>query len=396
MKFAAILSTEKNAGEVVKDIQEQLKRSSWPENNPSDLVFLFASAHFTQESEELVSRIFDIANASALIGCTGESIIGGSREVEGEPAVSLWLARLPEVKVTPFALSTEEVSQGVDLKDWPSRLGISVEEKPSFILMAEPFTCDVMNLLEGLNATFPGRPTIGGISSAGGAGENRLFFNGQVNEEGLVGAALSGNLLIETVVSQGCRPIGRPVVVTKANRNLIVELGGVPAVQCFKEAFESLSDEDKALVRNGLHVGRVINEYQEGFNRGDFLIRNVIGADQRTGAIAITDRPRVGQTIQFHVRDARTAGEDLSELLDLERSASGGSSPEAALLFSCNGRGSRMFPGPNHDASLVQQKAGPIPLSGFFAGGEIGPIGDKNFLHGFTASLAIFRPRISS
>ncbi|MBI2192986.1 MAG: FIST C-terminal domain-containing protein [Planctomycetes bacterium] len=392
MRCVAVLTTKTGVQEAVEDLREQSRKAGWPEGEEADLLCLLATPHFTEESGEWVAAVESFFRARVLIGCTAESLIGNDREVEGGPAVVVWAARMPEVKVTPIALSPEEIASGLEVKDWAERLAVSPEDKPHFIVMGDPFTCDIVNLLEGLGESYPGRPVIGGMASAGGQGENRLFFKGRVLEEGLVGAALSGNILIDTVVSQGCRPVGRPFVVTKGERNLIIELGGVPAVQRFKEVFESLSSEEQGLVRHGLHVGRVVNEYQEKFRRGDFLIRNVIGADQRTGAMGVTERVRVGQTIQFHVRDARSADEDLRELLDLERSASGGGTAEGALLFSCNGRGSRLFPSPHHDAGLVQQIEGPLPLAGFFAAGEIGPIGSRNFIHGFTASLALFRP----
>ena len=212
------------------------------------------------------------------------------------------------------------------------------------------------------------------------------MLDGRVYEDGAVAVLIDGPVAVRSVVSQGCRPIGRPMIVTKADGNLIRELGRRPVLEAVREMFAGLSEDDRDLVRAGLHVGRVINEYQEKFGRGDFLVRNVIGSDEE-GGLAVTDFVRVGQTIQFQVRDADTADEDLRALLEDQQR---GAPPAGALLFTCNGRGTRMFPGPNHDAALLREVLGPIPVAGFFAMGEIGPIGGQNFVHGFTASVALF------
>jgi small ligand-binding sensory domain FIST len=197
---------------------------------------------------------------------------------------------------------------------------------------------------------------------------------------------------MRSVVSQGCRPIGRPLVVTKCERNLLIELGGKPALEQLRELWPSLSEKDQKLVQSGLHVGLVINEYQEQFSRGDFLVRNVVGVDPERGIIAMGDYARVGQTVQFHVRDAQTADEDLRELLAHGNHPSESASPKGALLFTCNGRGTRLFSDPHHDARSLSDAWPELPAAGFFAQGEIGPIGGKNFLHGFTASIALFEP----
>jgi len=248
---------------------------------------------------------------------------------------------------------------------------------------------DFLRLLDG---HLPGVPLIGGMaSSARQPGENLLVRNDQVLSDGFVGLSLSGPVEIETVVSQGCRPIGTTLVITKARDNVIEQLGGRPALSALRETIESLSEADKSLLGNGLLIGRAISEYRESFNRGDFLVRNLMGVDQSSGAIAVTDYVRVGQTVQFHVRDAATASEDLSLLLGPQQSES--ARPAAgALLFSCNGRGSRMFDTPCHDISAARAAMPQTPVAGFFAAGELGPVGGKNFIHGHTASLALIRP----
>jgi small ligand-binding sensory domain FIST len=204
-----------------------------------------------------------------------------------------------------------------------------------------------------------------------------------------VAIEITGEVAVATVVSQGCRPIGRSMIVTRAERNLIRELGRRPALEVLREVFDGLDPDDQERVRQGLHIGRVINEYQETFQRGDFLVRNVMGAND-SGGIAITDMIRVGQTVQFHVRDAQSADEDLRTLLENARLARPTMKARGALLFTCNGRGTRLFEEPNHDVGVVHEILGPVPVAGFFAMGELGPVGGQNFVHGFTASVVIF------
>jgi small ligand-binding sensory domain FIST len=222
-----------------------------------------------------------------------------------------------------------------------------------------------------------------------GAGQCRLLHAGGVADQGAVGLLLQGPIGLRSIVSQGCRPIGRHMIITRAEDNIIFELGGRPPLEQLKELWQTLTPEEQGLFQQGLHVGRVISEYRGDFQRGDFLVRNVLGLDRATGALAITDRVRVGQTVQFHVRDAQTADEDLHALLQLDLNAHD-KRPAGALVFSCNGRGTRLFPEPHHDARTIHQEAGAIPLAGFFAQGELGPIGGQNFIHGFTASVALF------
>jgi small ligand-binding sensory domain FIST len=218
---------------------------------------------------------------------------------------------------------------------------------------------------------------------------NRLLLDDDVYDAGAVAIEIDGPVQLRTVVSQGCRPIGRPFIVTRAERNVIAELGRRNALEVLKELFAELPPEDQELVQRGLHIGRVINEYQESFHRGDFLVRNVMGADE-AGGIALTDVIKVGQTVQFHVRDSGTADEDLRTLLETELREHPDEAVRGALLFTCNGRGTRLFDTPNHDVGVIHQVLGPVPVAGFFAMGELGPVGGQNFVHGFTASVVLF------
>ena len=237
----------------------------------------------------------------------------------------------------------------------------------------------------------PAIPLIGGMASAArGPNENVLFKNDRIFNDGLVGVTLSGKLTVQTLVSQGCSPVGRPLVITKGHDNIIEHLGGKPSLAALSEIVAELNPEQQNLInQRGLMIGRAISEYTDRFSRGDFLVRQISGADRESGAIGVGDFVRVGQTIQFHVHDAKSAHEDLELLLESAKSTP---SPVAALLFDCNGRGQRLFIQPNHDVSVASAAMPTTPIAGFFAAGELGPVGGKNFIHGHTASFALLRP----
>jgi small ligand-binding sensory domain FIST len=267
-----------------------------------------------------------------------------------------------------------------------SVVGLSIDDlhDHTLVLLADPFSLPVDALLAGLRADVPDATVIGGLASAGHApGANRLVLDGEVHRDGAVGVLIPNTSAMTTIVSQGCRPVGEPLIVTRSNGNLIEELAGQSPLERLQQTFDSASEEDRELMQRGLHVGIVIDERKAEFNRGDFLIRGLVGVDRSTGAIAVGDEVPLGTTVQFQVRDATSADEDLRHMLSEVRG-------EAALVFTCNGRGSYLFGEPNHDAALVVDHAGPA-TAGFFCAGELGPIGGANFLHGFTASILVFR-----
>jgi small ligand-binding sensory domain FIST len=388
MPFAAAISTHpvtaQATGEVVGEVLERLGR--YP-----DLVVLFVTAAHAGALEDAAKTVRQILEPSLLLGCAAESVVGGALEIEQEPAVTLWAGVTGPV--APLKMWAEQTSIGgvgedpdgesLRIVGWPESLPF---EPQAVLLLGDPFTFPVEGFLKGLEDTHPGLPVLGGMASAAhGPGGNRLVLNDQLLSTGAIGALIGPGTEISTVVSQGCRPIGRPLVVTRAERNVIYELAGEPALERLLEmARTGMPERDIRLINQGLHVGLVIDEHKAEFGRGDFLIRNVIGADRSNGAIAVGDEVEVGTTMQFHVRDAEAADEDLRHLL-VDREADG------ALLFTCNGRGSRLFHEPNHDAGVVEDLLHDPPLAGFFAAGEVGPVGGRNFLHGFTASLALFR-----
>ncbi len=346
---------------------------------------LFASAHFFGSAEALVAAVAEETGQIPLIGCVAEAVAGGAREVESGPAVSLWLAAgLGPVET--FAMEFVRTPSGGAFGGY--RFGRGA---PGVHLMiCDPFTFPAGDLLAHLNSRVPGSVVMGGIASGGlAARQSRLFLDGRVLSRGAVGAYLP-QAEVHPLVAQGCRPVGDPYTTTRADGNVIFELGGRPPLTRLRELAAALPGRDQALLAQGVHLGVVINEYQAEPHQGDFLIRGIVGTDPASGAIAVGDEVEVGQTVQFHVRDADSADEDLRRNLEREAAALGGRGAAGALLFTCNGRGSRLFAEPDHDAGLLAQMLGEIPVAGFFCAGEIGPVGGQNFLHTFTASIALF------
>jgi len=327
-----------------------------------------------------------------MIGCSAEGVIGGEREIEREAGMSLLVGELSDVRLHPFHIASESDWRDclTDPQSLREQFGAGSETR-GIIGFGDPFTTPLTQLLPILDRDIPKIPLIGGMASAARRpGQNILVRNDEICDRGMVGVSLSGPLRIETVVSQGCRPIGRHMIVTRSHENVIEQLGGKPAVQVLREVVSELPESEQNLLQNGLFVGQVASEYREKFNRGDFLVRNVIGIDEENGTVSIADYVKTGQTVQFHVRDAQTADEDLSLMLDGQQKAP---APAAGgLLFSCNGRGLRMFEEPCHDIRIARKSMPSTPIAGFFAAGELGPVAGKNFVHGHTASFALFRP----
>jgi small ligand-binding sensory domain FIST len=376
--FASALSQHPIAAQAVGEAAGELLERL--DGEGCDLAVCFASTHHVGAFEDITPALRNILEPRVLVGGTAVAVVGGSHEVEEEPALAVLAARFDGATLTPVTLRVQETPDGAALTGWPT-----FDRPPgSLLLFADPFTFPVDAFLQRVNQDLPDLQIIGGLASAAGSpGGNRLALDDQVVDEGAVGVFVDGGIEVRTLVSQGCRPIGRPYVVTRADRNLIEELGGKPAIERLQELAAAASEEERELLQRGLHVGLVVDEHKAEFGRGDFLVRNLLGADESSGALAVGERVSVGQTVQFHVRDAGAADEDLRELLS-------GVDADAALLFTCNGRGRHLFTVPDHDAGMVERLLGPIPLAGAFCAGEIGPVGGRNFLHGFTASLALF------
>jgi small ligand-binding sensory domain FIST len=388
MKIHAALSRAEQTSDAVASACQAV--SSGLAGSPVDLAYVFFSPHHTDSADVLVAMVREQLHPKVLLGCSAESVIGGDEEVEGQPALCVWAAHLPGTTLTPFHLKFLQSGDGFTVTGWPGTMP-SPEAHPSFLVIGEPYTTPIDAFLQDLAERYPGAPAIGGMASGGHEpGVNRLLLNDTSVEAGLVGVALTGAARIRSVVSQGCRPIGDRFMITRAEQNIIHELSGKPALERLQEVFGLLSPAEQRRAERAFHLGIVFDEHKEHFDQGDFLIRNLIGADQQSGSIAVGDLVKEGQTVQFQLRDAASASEELHTLLAEERAAPSLPPPAGALIFSCNGRGQQMFRTPHHDVSAVRARLGAIPVGGFFAMGEIGPVGRSNFLHSFTASVALF------
>lgn len=347
-----------------------------------DLALVFASPALARA---VAPRLADLG-AATVIGCSGGGIIGDAREIEDRPALSLTAAELPGVRCAPFRVDPSALPAGADA--WRERIGVA--EPAGLLVLPDPFTCNVQRLLEDLDAAFPRAPKFGGLASGGRApGAHWLYAGGASAPGGAVGVAFSGDLAIDTVVAQGCRPIGAPMVVTRGEGNLVLELDGKPPLEVLQALHASLAPRDQQLLRHSLFAGV---EMQDSLvhREGELLVRNIVGIDPESGALAVAARLRPFQVLRFLLRDADAATEDLSRMLEQHRARTPGA-VEGALLFSCLGRGAGLFGEPDHDSALFQRLAGPVPLGGFFCNGEIGPVGGTTFLHGYTSSFALFR-----
>jgi small ligand-binding sensory domain FIST len=352
-----------------------------------DLACVFVCGADTDAIAAAGLRAGVVTGAGTVLGCSASGVIGSGRGVEGIPAVSVWAAALPGVRLRSFRLETLRSDDSLAVVGLPERHA----DDTHALLLADPYSFPVDAFVERCNEVLPGLKFSGGLGAGPeGAGSTRLFLDGRVSSAGAVGVVLGGSAPVAPVVSQGCRPVGPAMVVTRAQGNELLELAGAPALDKLREIVTGLSEADQALVARGLQVGIVVDEYAEQHERGDFLVRGVLGIQAERGGVVIGDIVEVGQTVRFHVRDARTADEDLAEHLLSLRDEDPVGPVQAALLFSCNGRGASLFPSADHDVVAVRTALGAREVAGFFASGEIGPIGGRNHLHGFTASLLAF------
>lgn len=358
-----------------------------------DLAFLFCSETYGPAFDRLAWHLRELLPGALLVGCTARSVIGGGHEIEGRPGLSLTLARLPGVHMAPIRLAGDGFPRGAD--SWREHFELGSDSEPHFVLLADPFSCDAEGLVAQLGVDFPDSTLVGGLASgAERAGANALFLADRVHTDGLVGVALQGDVVVDTIVAQGCRPIGHPLFVTGVRDGLLTELDGRPPLEAVQALFEAASPRDRALVERSLFLGIEMRPDLSHYGRGDFLVRNVMGVDPNTGSMAVAALLREGQVVQFHVRDAETSAEDLEERLGVYRRARDGLDPPAgALLFSCLGRGAWLYGVPDHDSDAFRRHLGAVPLGGFFCNGEIGPVEARPFLHGYTSAFGLFRPR---
>lgn len=402
MECHETVSVAESTPEALEQICRHLEDVDDP-SSPPDLAVVFVSPHHRASYAGVQERILEASGARHLIGCSAESVVGAGREIEQAPAIAVWLARMPGVEVETFH-ATHATTAGAEsrieglpalltpLADAPAGTSSQARRDSIALVLGDPFSMPADALLGAIHDARPDIAVSGGMASAAlSAGQNALFHDANLHDSGAVGALLHGSALdVRTVVSQGCRPIGKRYVVTGADEIGITSLGGARVKECLHELFDALTESEKARFQTSPHIGIALDEHREEFDRGDFLIRNVLGWTEGH-ALAVDARVRRGQTVQFHVRDADSSTTDLDEMLAATRDAMGDARPDGALLFTCNGRGSRLFPTPGHDIGTIRRYFPELAVAGFFAGGEFGRVGPRNFLHGFTASLVLFR-----
>lgn len=406
LKWANALSTRPSLEAAVEEVAERASQSL---EVSADLAVVFISSAFNSEYSRLMPLLQEVLSVPVIIGCAGGGVIGMNRqgeaqEVEGEPGLSLTLMSLPGVNIRAFHILPESLPDLDSPPDaWIDAIGVLPQANPHFILLADPFFSGVNDLVQGLDFAYPGSIKVGGLASGGSmVGSSGLFCNYRLYREGTVGVALSGNISLESIVAQGCRPIGQPYRVTEGERNVVMgleeqintcDIGGKSCkpLDALRDLIQTLNEEDRMLAQNALFVGVARDEFKLDLEHGDFLIRNLLGVDPRAGAIAIADRVRSGQRIQFHLRDAHTSAEDLEMLLKRYQQQNPNSTAVGALMFSCLGRGEGLYGCPNFDSRLFRRYLTNVPVGGFFCNGEIGPVAGSTFLHGYTSVFGICR-----
>ncbi|QPC83601.1 FIST C-terminal domain-containing protein [Phototrophicus methaneseepsis] len=392
LHFITATTQEETTETAIQALKDQVAAHRSANDEAFDLVMLYMTTHYLPDAQTIFSTLYNEigpVQAAVFMGCVAEGVIGPQTEYESEPAITLIAGHLNGVSLTPFALGNEEMSQY--LQDPPAlqeQLALPPHSKLTLVL-GDPFSTPIEGVLNAFNVLYPGVPLVGGMASAAlNAGGNVLFLNGLLFNEGAVGVILNGDITADVIVSQGCRPVGEPFTITEAEGNLITSIENQPPPIFIQQMYESFTEQEKALLQNGLFLGRAVRPVSQGLGRGDFLIRGVLGIDRQTHGMIVGDVLKPGETVQFHLRDAVTAGDDL-EMLLIPQSFS--ETPAAVFLFTCNSRGTRLYEQPNGDVSRIHDAVGDAPIAGFFASGELGPIGDTNFYHGHTASMVMLR-----
>ena len=355
------------------------------------LGLVFMSPRFFSRAKQVLEILRVHARIPLLAGCSSQSLIVGDHEVEQNAGLTLGLYALPgaELKAVHFTQAQVEEANGPGY--WHLETEVEPGQTNGWLAFIDPFHLDSETWLKTWNEAYAPAPVLGGLASGDMSEQaTQVYLNGEVYDEGGVAISVGGEVQLVGVTSQGCTPIGETWTLTKVEQNIIHQIGNRPAYEVLAETFNQLTPEQQKGARGNLFIGLVVNEYLEDFHRGDFLIRNLLGADPRSGSIAVGALPRLGQTVQFQRRSKEAANEDMEELLTRAKKQLGDTPIYGGCLCSCNGRGQNLFGSPNHDARMVQQRLGPLGLAGFFCNGEIGPVGEKSFLHGYTASLALF------
>lgn len=372
----------------IRETAEELRKEL--EGKPT-FGMVFVTPDYAEKAADVLELIRVYGHVPTLVGCSGTGLVGTGKEQEEGPGFSLILMSLPNAKATSIHFSQDAIEASTGPEDWHRRTGLKPADVKAWLVFLNPYSLNVEMWLKQWNAAYPRVPVFGGMAKGpDGEAEAWVFCDDKVVQGG-VAIALQGDIAVHAVVSQGCKPIGEPLTVTHAERNVLLTLGSRPAYEVLSDVYKELSDTEREQARGHLFAGIAVSEYLEDYKRGDFLVRNIIGADPKSGAVAINAVPRVGQTLQYQLRDSRVATDELRRLLRAQV-AQPVPAPYAALLCTCHGRGKGLFGGPNHDAGLVNEFYPGLPVAGLFANVQLGPVGDRSFAHGYTASLGLIGP----
>lgn len=364
-------------------------------NREPDLLTVFVSAHHAARFEELSRMLLREFESSYLFGCCAAGVIGGGQEVEDRPALSLTGAILPGVRMKGVHLDAAQVPPVyAGQRVWEDTLHLTASQQPSFLILADPFSFETETFVKGLDRVYPSAPKIGGL--AGGArqvGGSALYLGNEVHRSGSICLALTGNVQVDTIVAQGCRPVGDPMFVTGAHENLIRELDGRTPRDVLAGLFEGLSTADRDLFSQSLFLGLAMRADVNQYVPGDFLIRNILGMDPQSGALWVNAHVPANSVVQFHLRDASASAYDLERALTQYRTTTLSGEPAGTLLFSCAGRGYGLYGQDDHDSNAFRRLVADVPIGGFFGNGEIGPVQNATYLHGYTSAFAVFSER---
>lgn len=357
-----------------------------------DLVFAFVSPHHHPAYAELPALLRSRWPGVRVFGCSGGGVIGAGRELEQRTALSLTAGRLPGVDIDSWWLDGDALAPGSEHSARLADLAMRHADSPRHLLvLADPFTFPAEQFLRSLDHAVAGGAVAGGLASGGAnAGDHALFVDDECHRGGAVVLALGGDIEMLTAVAQGCRPIGQPMFVTACDGNKLSALDGRAAVAVINELYEQADTAEQNLMQQSLFIGLAMRERESEYHQGDFLVRNVAGADQDKQSIWVGAPLHNNQVVQFHLRDATTSAADLAACLDQLRQRLAGQSPAGALLFSCGGRGQGLYGHANHDCGAYLQRISAGPLGGFFCNGEIGPVGGTTFVHAYTSAFAVF------
>jgi small ligand-binding sensory domain FIST len=393
MHWVSAISQKEGLLEALDEVSQSLHEGL--RGDPVDLLMVFPSQHHLFDYGRILPRLRENLGPARILGASAHSVIGSHLELENQPGVAAMAAHLPAVEIATRRIRRSDLPPlDGSPRPWRELLGVDPELRPDFVVLADPYSIDVQQLLTGIDYAYPGSTVVGGLASAAhGPRGNGLFLEKKIHRSGALVIAMWGNVKIDAVVAQGCRPIGKPARVTECDGHLLTGIDEQSPTEYLASLYDSLDDDTRRLLRTSLHMGLVVDELREEIGPGDFVIRNILGMHQESGVVAIGSDLRLGQTVQFHVRDGKTATRDLvSRLLDY-RKKHPADQIAGALQFSCLGRGQSFVGVPNHDVGMLQQELGPLPVCGFFGNGEIGPIGPTTHLHGFTTVLGLVHPR---